>query len=87
MYAGLPAPDLTLFFDIPPDEAYRRVSERGVDSEDLAELREFDAAYRDLPEMRRFTPVDGTGEFATVRDRVRATVRATFPELRADGNY
>ncbi len=87
MYAGLPAPDLTLFFDVPPEEACKRVSERGVDSEALAELREFDAAYRDIPEMAEFTPIDGTGPFATVRDRVRATVRATFAELRADRDH
>lgn len=87
MYAGLPTPDLTLFFDVSPEEAFRRVSERGVDSEALADLREFDAAYRGLPEMELFTLIDGTGEFAAVRDRVRAMVRATFAELRSDGNH
>jgi dTMP kinase len=87
MYAGLPIPDLALFFDIPPEEACRRVSERGVDNEDLLELRAFDAAYRDLPEMAQLTTVDGVGDFSVVQDRVRAAVRATFPELRADWDY
>jgi dTMP kinase len=83
MYAGLPTPDLTLFFDVSPEEAFRRVSERGVDNEALDDLRAFDAAYRGLPEMELFTLLDGTGDFAAVRSRVRTIVRTTFPELRA----
>lgn len=86
MYAGLPTPDLTLFFDVSPEEAFRRVGERGVDSEALDDLRAFDAGYRGLPEMELFTLIDGTGEFTAVRDRVRAMVRTTFTELQRAGD-
>lgn len=82
MFAGLPTPDLTLFLDIPPDDAFNRVHNRGTDNEPLDDLRAFDAGYRSLPEMRLFTKVDGALDFAAVRDDVRAVMRATFTELR-----
>ncbi len=81
MYAGMPQPDLAFFLDVPPEQAFLRVGERGVDREGLAFLQEFYDGYRSLPEMEEFTRVDGTREFAQVRKDVRSIVGATFPEF------
>jgi dTMP kinase len=81
MYVGLPAPDIAFFLDISPEEAFKRVGERGLDLEALTFLNAFDVGYRSLPEMESFTVVDGARDFAQVRQEIRVILRERFAEL------
>ena len=84
MYSGLPEPDVALFLGIAPEAAFRRVGERGIDSEELSFLNGFDLGYRLLPEMERLTVVDAAQDFAEVRRTIRAVLREKFADLSAD---
>ncbi|MFF5173848.1 dTMP kinase [Micromonospora sp. NPDC000089] len=74
-YRLFPRPDLVCFLAVPPASAQRRVSERGIDTEELAHLTALDAAYRALPEFGSFVVIDGDrtpDEVAAALDRVLA---------------
>lgn len=81
LFAGLPEPDLTIFLDVTPNEAVRRIDSRGIDSESLEFLEEFRAAYLGLPEFPGFVTVNGDGERSAVQSLMRQAVRAEFPEF------
>lgn len=71
----LPVPDLTIYLDIEPVEAQRRIKARGVDEETLEFLTGFRDAYRSLPEYETFTVVEADGDFDTVQGFLRKPVR------------
>lgn len=77
----LPTPDLTLYLDIEPVEAQRRIKERGVDEETLEFLTGFRDAYRSLPEYETFTVVEAGGDFDTVQGFLREPVRELLAGL------
>lgn len=54
----LPAPDVTVYFDLPVDEALAPVNARGTDVETLAGLKALDAGYRHLPKYADFTRIN-----------------------------
>lgn len=81
LFAGTPKPDLTLFLDVEPEEAARRVDERGVDVESVQFLKEFREAYQALPEFADFVRVDGNGTPEEVQECLRTSVRVNLPEL------
>ena len=83
-FRALPVPDLTLFLEVPPEVAERRVATRGVDHQDLDFLRSYDRAYRSLPEFAGFVRVDGVGTVTDVAARIHDQVRVRWPELRPD---
>ncbi|WP_405425920.1 dTMP kinase [Micromonospora sp. NBC_00617] len=80
MFAGLPRPDLTIFLDVDPEAAARRINDRGIDTEDVVFLKEFREAYRSLPEFDDFVVVDGNGTREQVAGLLRATLRSAFPD-------
>lgn len=79
----LPVPDLILFLDVTPDEAFRRLAERNNGREEAAFLAANERGYHQLPEFAGFTPVSGSGSIAEVHARVRQAVSQRFPELLA----
>ena len=85
----LPVPDLTIYLDVPPDEAHRRLFGRSASPgqqaglEKPAFLQANERGYRDLPEFGGFAVVPGTGSVAQVQDRIRAEVGRIRP---ADGD-
>lgn len=76
-----PKPDLTLFLDVSPAEAVRRINVRGIDEESPDFLEAFRAAYIDLPEFAEFVSVPGDGDFETVQLAMRQAIVAAFPEI------
>lgn len=77
----LPEPDLVLYLDVEPEEARRRIKERGVDEESLEFLNGFREAYRSLPEYEGFTVVDANGRYDDVQGRLRERVREALAGL------
>ncbi|ASN21602.1 dTMP kinase [Arthrobacter sp. YN] len=79
----LPAPDLSIHFDVDPRLAHQRVTARGTDNETLADLEAFRAAYRSLPEFDDFVVVDAGGSpeqvFAQLNRVVAAGGEAAVP--------
>lgn len=81
-YRLFPAPTRTIFLDVDPAVAHRRIESRGYDSETMEYLNAAAAAYRSLPEYSGFVIVDANGE----PDEVAARIRAVIPELAARTN-
>ncbi|MFI9811339.1 dTMP kinase [Saccharothrix variisporea] len=79
--AALPVPDLTIFLDVNPVEAHRRIEARGIDSESMEFLRAFQDAYRSLPEYRTFSVVDGNQSPDEVAQDMRQAVLRALPHL------
>lgn len=77
----LPVPDLIIFLDVAPEEAFRRLTKRDVGREEKAFLEANQLGYRQLPEFAGFTIVPGSGSVAEVHERVRQAVTRQFPEL------
>jgi dTMP kinase len=77
----LPTPDVTVFLEVPPEVACRRVTDRGLDRQELGFLHAYDRGYRSLPEFPGFARVDGTGSVDAVQDRLRALVAASWAEV------
>jgi dTMP kinase len=80
----LPVPDLTIYLDVTPEEALRRLSLRGSGREEAAFLAGNERGYRGLPEFASFTVIAGAGSAEQVHARVRAAVIKRFPLLGAD---
>ncbi|NQD86664.1 thymidylate kinase [Paenarthrobacter sp. CM16] len=70
----LPAPDLSVHFDVDPRLAHQRVTARGTDNETLADLQAFRSAYRSLPEFDEFVVVDASGTPEQVLARLNRVV-------------
>ena len=70
----LPAPDLSVHFDVDPRLAHQRVTARGTDNETLADLQAFRSAYRSLPEFDDFVVVDADGTPEQVLSRLNRVV-------------
>jgi dTMP kinase len=83
LFRPLPDPDLTLFLEVRPECAWRRVQARGVDSQTLEFLHAYDRAYRALPEFSEFAPVDGNGTIDQVQQLLREQLVRRFPEVAA----
>lgn len=81
VFRDLPAPDVVIFLEVPPEVAHQRVAVRGVDRQDLDFLRAYDRAYRELPEFPGFARVEGTGTVADVQARLRELVADSWPEV------
>ena len=77
----LPVPDLILFLDVTPEEAFSRLERRNDGREEAAFLRANERGYHQLPEFPGFTVVTGTGSIPEVHARVRQAVSQRFPEL------
>lgn len=77
----LPAPDLSIHFDVHPCLAHQRVTARGTDSESLADLETFRTAYRSLPEFGDFVVVDANGAPSDVVAQLNRVIAATEPAL------
>ena len=79
----MPVPDLVIYLDLAPQQAYARLHERGVGTEELAFLAANDAAYRAAPEFAGFVVLDGGAGVDEVAASVRAAVAARWPVVRA----
>jgi len=75
----LPRPDLIIYLDVTPDEAYRRLTVRSSGLEKADFLRANDRGYRELAEFTDFEIVPGTGSVAQVHARVQDALRRRFP--------
>lgn len=75
----LPAPDITVHFDLPVETALARVRARATDSETSAGLRVLDAGYRRLPEFADFVLVDATRPTGTVLESLLALIDRNRP--------
>ncbi|MGW2056801.1 dTMP kinase, partial [Streptomyces sp. NPDC001840] len=84
LLGGAPKPDLTIFLDVSPAEAVRRINVRGIDEEDPDFLETFRAAYLDLHEFTDFVSVPGDGDFETVQLAMRQALVDAFPEIFAN---
>ena len=51
----LPVPDLILFLDVTPEEAFRRLEQRNDGREEMTFLAANERGYRQLPEFAGFT--------------------------------
>jgi dTMP kinase len=78
----LPRPDLTLYLEVPPEQARDRLTARGSGLEDTSFLRANDRAYRDLPEFSDFVVVPGSGSVDQVQARLRGALLAKFSNER-----
>lgn len=74
LYAG--APDLVVFVDVPAELAHERIRRRGTDEEDLALLKRFHDALREISRGAGWIEVDGSGPAARVAAEVRRQVVA-----------
>lgn len=79
----LPVPDLILFLDVTPQEAFRRLERRNDGREEAAFLTANERGYRQLPEFAGFTVVAGSGSIPEVHARIQQAVSERFPELLA----
>jgi dTMP kinase len=77
----LPVPDLVLFLDVTPEEAFRRLERRNDGREEAAFLAANERGYHQLPEFAGFTVIGGSGSIPEVHDRIRQAVSQRFPEL------
>ncbi|MGE5828138.1 MAG: dTMP kinase [Micromonosporaceae bacterium] len=79
----LPVPDLVIYLQVAPADAYARLTARGHSAERLAYLIANEQAYRGLPEFPEFVAVDGTGDVDAVHRAVRNQLTARWPALTA----
>jgi dTMP kinase len=77
----LPVPDLVLFLDVTPEEAFRRLERRNDGREEAAFLAANERGYHQLPEFAGFTVIAGFGSIPEVHARIRQAVSQRFPEL------
>ena len=70
----IPQPDLVIYLDMDPREAYARVLVRGTDSERLEDLESLNEAYHALPEFARFAVIPAGGQPSEVLARLQAAV-------------
>ncbi len=82
----LPSPDLTVYLDVRPEEAVRRLALRGAGLEEASFLAANERGYRRLPEFAGFEVVAGSGSVADVHARVRQAVSERFAQLRCATN-
>ncbi|WP_019869735.1 dTMP kinase [Salinispora oceanensis] len=75
---ALPAPDLTIFLDVDPAAAQRRIESRGIDRESIDFLAGYRRAYRSLPEFDSFVVVDGNGRREAVQRALREVVASAL---------
>jgi dTMP kinase len=68
-------PDVTIFLDVAPETAHRRIKQRGIDEESLEFLTDLRAAYLSLPEFQSFHVVDGDGSPEQVQQGLRDVLR------------
>ncbi len=78
-FGVFPEPEVVCLLSVPAEVARERVERRGRDTEELAYLARFDAAYRSLPEAPTFRTVDGDATPGAVQAALRDTV---MPYLR-----
>ena len=64
----LPAPDAVVFLDVSPEEAYRRITARGTDTENLEDLRAYRDGYISLPGYTGFHRVAADAPLIAVLD-------------------
>ncbi|MEV8305786.1 hypothetical protein AB0P36_00125 [Streptomyces flavidovirens] len=81
LLGAAPKPDLTIFLDVSPAEAVRRINVRGIDEESPEFLEAFRDAYIDLPEFSEFVSIPGDGDFETVQLAMRQAIADAFPEF------
>ena len=77
-------PALTLFFEIDPTIAHKRVIARGIDNEKLDDLQALDDAYRSLPEADDFVYVDAAAPIDDVFETIQHEVRHRLPSFYND---
>ncbi len=70
----LPAADVVVFLDVSPEEAVRRIVERGTDTERVDDLRAYRDGYLGLPEFGGFRRVDADGSLPAVLDQLEEIV-------------
>jgi len=74
LFSVFPRPDLVLYLDIPPAEAQHRITQRGIDEQELELLVNLHDAYWSLPEADTFVVIDGSGDIDTVHDAIWSCV-------------
>ncbi|PPB49204.1 thymidylate kinase [Arthrobacter pityocampae] len=87
----LPAPDVVVFLDVSPEEAVRRITARGVDSERVEDLRAYRDGYLGLPGVAGFRRVEADGPLLGVLDELEDIVAGwrarPVPPPRAIGRF
>ena len=74
MAALLPEPDAVVFLDVSPEEAHRRIMERGTDAESLEDLRAYRDGYLALPGFAGFHRVAADAPLPAVLDDLEGIV-------------
>jgi dTMP kinase len=83
MFASLSRPDLSLFIDVAPVLAQRRIEARGIDTDTLPFLEAYRGACLSLPEASAFIRIDGDQPEDQVARAIQAAVAHCFPALLA----
>ena len=81
LLGGALKPDLTIFLDVSPAEAVRRINARGIDEESIEFLEAFRDAYIGLSEFNDFVVVPGDGNFDTVQEAMRQAFATALPHV------
>ncbi|MHA7240248.1 nucleoside/nucleotide kinase family protein [Arthrobacter sp. TMS1-12-1] len=71
----LPASDVVVFLDVSPEEAARRITARGTDTERVEDLRAYRDGYLGLPEFTGFRRVDADGPLLAVLDELEQIIQ------------
>jgi len=70
----VPRPDLVLYLEVAPERALARIGRRGADVENLADLRAYAAAYRQLGEFGSFRVIDANGSQQDIQRQIDAAL-------------
>jgi dTMP kinase len=72
LFGGLP--DLTIWLDVDPEIAYRRIMKRGFDIGDLTHLKKYNEALKELLQNYPHVRIDGNGTIEDVQLEVQKVV-------------
>jgi len=80
LFGGIP--DLTIWLDVSPEIAYKRVRQRGIDSADLEHLKQYRKALSALLQNYSHVRIDGDGTIESIRTKVQQVVEEKLNQLR-----
>jgi len=71
-------PELTIWLEVAPEVAYRRIVERRFDTGDLAHLKKYGEALKGLLQNYQHVRIDGNGTIEDVQLEVQRIVRSSL---------
>ena len=73
---------MTIWLDTPPEIAYRRIIQRGIDSADLEHLKKYREALATLLKNYPHQRIDGSGKIKSVQTKVQQVVEEKLKQLK-----